>query len=133
MSWRRVTTAAAALTALAVIFFGLQFLISPGTAAASFGMDAPQGDATGYFVVKGVRDVACGTVGLILLGTGHRRALGWVLLADAIIPIGDAIAVLTHNGSPAAAYGMHLGAAAVVVVVACLLLREARRTETVRP
>ncbi len=51
---------------------------------------------------------------------------GWVLLAATIIPIGDAINVLAHQGSKAIAYSVHGVTAAVMVVVAGLLLFAAR-------
>ncbi|MGF0316748.1 DUF4267 domain-containing protein [Nocardia fluminea] len=35
----------------------------------------------------------------ILLATGHRRALGWVLLVESLAAYGDMTAVLAHSGS----------------------------------
>ncbi len=125
MSLHRITTILTALTGAAVVFIGLRFLLDPQGAASGFGIAPwPRGNAAGYFVVKGVRDGACGAIVLILLALRQRRALGWVLLTDAIIPIGDAISVLTHGGPPATAYGVHGATAALVVVLALLFLRE---------
>lgn len=41
----------------------------------------------------------------VLLMTGHRLALGWVLLMTAVAPFGDMVNVLAHHGSTAAALG----------------------------
>ncbi|MFI7544165.1 DUF4267 domain-containing protein [Actinoplanes sp. NPDC049599] len=133
----RFTTALAVLCGLAGLFFGLNFLLNPDGAAAGFGIEPwPTGDAAGYFVVKGVRDVAYGLVIFAVLATGSRRTLGWVILADLVIPLGDAAAVVTDGGTWATALMVHGGAAAVVLLTAVLLLREKRapgaRTDTVR-
>ncbi|MCI2418745.1 DUF4267 domain-containing protein [Saccharopolyspora sp. K220] len=125
MSLRRFNTGLTVLLGLFVVSFGVRFLVDPHGAAAGFGIpNWPQGDAAGYFVVKGVRDLVCAIVLFILLALRQRRALGWVMLADAIIPFGDAIAVLTHGGTMAAALGIHAATGAVVIVAAVLLLRE---------
>ncbi|MFH8368642.1 DUF4267 domain-containing protein [Streptomyces sp. NPDC018031] len=127
MSRQRITTVLAVLTGAAVMFFGLNFLLNPGGAGAGFGIDPwPRGNADGYFVVKGVRDIAVATTVFALLALGQRRALGWVILADAVIPLGDALAVVTHGGSVATALGVHVSAALVVLLTAGLLLSEGR-------
>lgn len=134
MVLRRCNTALCVLVVLAGLGFGLNFLLNGQGAAAGFGIDPwPRGDAAGYFVVKGVRDIAYGLTALVLLLLGQRRALGWVVLAHVIIPVGDCLAVLTHGGSAAQALGVHGAAAVVVTVVGLLLLREsapAPRAET---
>lgn len=125
MNRRHLTTALALLAGATVLFFGLNFLLNPQGAAAGFGVAPwPQGNADGYFVVKGVRDVAVATTVLLLLALGQRRVLGWVLLVDAVIPLGDALTVLTHGGTLTTALGIHLAAAAVVVLTAAMLLTE---------
>lgn len=134
---RRLTTTLAVLCGLAGLYFGLNFLINPHGAAAAFGVEPwPSGRAEAYFVVKGVRDIAYGLVIFAVLATGSRRALGWVILADITIPLGDATAVVTHGGTWATALFVHGSAAVLVLLTAILLLREKRapgaRTDTVR-
>ena len=134
---RRLTTALAVLCGLAGLFFGLTFLLDPHGAPAGFGIEPwPTGEAAGYFVVKGVRDLAYGLVIFAVLATGSRRTLGWVILVDVTIPLGDALAVVTHGGTWATALTVHGSAAAVVLLTAILLLREpgapSVRTDTVR-
>jgi uncharacterized protein DUF4267 len=48
--------------------------------------------------MKGTREFSMGLVIGILLLTRHRRALGWVLLMEAVAPFGDMINVLAHHG-----------------------------------
>ncbi|SER51556.1 protein of unknown function [Lentzea xinjiangensis] len=116
----RFTTVMAWLVVLAGFYFGMGYLLNGDGAAAGFGIVDPDG----YYVVKGVRDLAYALTALILLVMGHRRALGWVVLADSIIPIGDCIAVITHGGTVGYALAVHGSAAVLVLLTAALLLRE---------
>jgi hypothetical protein len=121
---RKLTTVLAVLCGLAGLGFGLNFLLNPH-AAAGFGIDPwPTGNAAGYFVVKAVRDIAYGLTAFVLLARGHRRTLGWIVLIDALIPLGDGLAVVTHGGSWATALSIHFSAATLVLITAVLLLTE---------
>jgi hypothetical protein len=84
----------------------------------------PHGEAAAFLATKVVRDITAGLIGLILLISGQRQALGLALLAAAFIPLGDAIIVISYGGSPSIAYGVHGITAVVLVVVAVLQLRE---------
>ena len=116
----RLATIMGWLVVGAGFYFGLGYLLNGDGAAAGFGIVDP----AGYYVVKGVRDIAYALTALILLLLGHRRALGWVVLADSIIPIGDCIAVMTHGGTVGYALAVHGSAAVLVLFTAWLLLRE---------
>ncbi|WP_330480683.1 DUF4267 domain-containing protein [Streptomyces sp. NBC_00724] len=125
MMKRHFTTALALITAAAALFFGLNFLLNPQGAPDGFGIEPwPQGNAAGYFTVKGVRDLAVAATVFLLLARGQRRTLGWVVLIDAILPLGDALAVLTHGGSLTTALGVHISAASVILLTAVMLLTE---------
>lgn len=65
-----------------------------------------------------------GLIVLTLLMLGQRRALGWLALIATLIPLGDAVIVLSYGGSPAAGYGVHGVTALAVAVAGILLLRE---------
>ncbi|GGO54557.1 MULTISPECIES: DUF4267 domain-containing protein [Streptomyces] len=122
---RHITTALAALSGATVLFFGLNFLLNPDGAPSGFGITPwPEGNADGYFAVKGVRDIAVAATVFLLLTIGQRRTLGWVVLIDAIIPLGDALTVLTHGGTYTTALSIHVSAAALVVLTAIMLLTE---------
>lgn len=116
----RLSTIMGWLVVVAGFYFGLSYLINGSGVAAGFGIVDPDG----YYVVKGVRDLAYALTALILLLMGQRRALGWVVLADAIIPIGDCLAVMTHGGTVGYALAVHGSAAVLVLITAGLLLRE---------
>ncbi|MBF6090163.1 DUF4267 domain-containing protein [Nocardia cyriacigeorgica] len=129
MTKYRLTTLLAVLCAVAPLYFGLNFLFAPGVAPTGFGIEPwPTGNADGYFIVKGVRDLAVAAVTFLLLGLGQRRVLGWVVLINAFIPAGDALAVVTHGGSVATALIVHISAMTVVLATAALLLTERPQT-----
>ncbi|MER8047163.1 DUF4267 domain-containing protein [Streptomyces sp. NPDC094032] len=114
--------------ALFALWFGTEFILSPEAMAPGFGLPSwPSGDGGGFLIVKGIRDVFM-ALGLgVLLVTGHRRALGWVLLVEAFVAYGDMTTVLVHQGSVATALGVHGLTATLMVVNGLLLLRETRR------
>ncbi|MER5465424.1 DUF4267 domain-containing protein [Streptomyces sp. NPDC002668] len=131
MTVKHLATGLAALGGAFIIYIGLSYLLDPQTAAAGFGLPTwPRRDGTAFLAVKGVRDIATGLVLFALLLSGHRRALGWAMLATAFVPAGDMVIVLSNNGSPGTAYGIHGLTAAAVAVTAGLLLRERRLPAT---
>ena len=94
-----LATGIAVLTGLFIIYIGLEYLLAPQAAAAGFGVPTwPQREGTAFLAVKGVRDIATGLVVGALLLSGHRRALGWAMLAFAFIPVGDMVIVLSQGG-----------------------------------
>jgi hypothetical protein len=131
MSLKKINTVLAAIVILFVFYLGLSFILIPEASAPGVGLPTwPEGDGGGFLVMKGIREFSMGLVLAILLVTGHRRALGLVLLMEAVAPFGDMINVLTHHGSVAAAFGIHGLTAAVIAVVGLLFLRETRKTDT---
>ncbi|UGT44606.1 DUF4267 domain-containing protein [Nocardia yamanashiensis] len=116
--------ALAALIALAVFVMGSSFFWAP-QGAAGFGIPgSPIQDPAfrAWLRVKGVRDMACAVGILVPLAAGATTLLGGLLLALALIPLGDAAIVLRSKGPKSAAYGVHAGSAAVMLVAAALLL-----------
>ncbi|MER5648772.1 DUF4267 domain-containing protein [Streptosporangium sp. NPDC002524] len=129
MSLKTVNTALTTAGVLFILYFGVSFVVTPETVAPGFGLpDWPSGDGGGFLILKGIRDIAGGLVLGVLLLTGHRRALGWVLLVEALIPFGDMTNVLAHDGSAAAAFGVHGLTAVLMVVTGLLTLHETRET-----
>ncbi|GAA1679374.1 hypothetical protein GCM10009830_28090 [Glycomyces endophyticus] len=121
------------LTVISVLFvfsFGLQYLLTPAAVAPSMGFAHwPTGEAAEFLSVKGARDLGSAIVLLVLLVIRERRALGWALLATALIPIGDATLILVHGGSAAMAFGVHYATAAGVIVIGLLQLAVAKRAK----
>ncbi|MFJ8825408.1 DUF4267 domain-containing protein [Streptomyces sp. NPDC102467] len=129
MSLKKVNTVLAAALILFILWFGAEFILSPETTAQGFGLRSrPSGDGGGFLIIKGIRDVVLALVLVILLVTGHRRALGWVLLVEALAAYGDMTTVLAHHGSVATALGVHCLTATLMVVNGLLILRETRET-----
>ncbi|ALO08563.1 hypothetical protein AQF52_2969 [Streptomyces venezuelae] len=129
MSLKKINTVLAATFVLFILWFGTEFILSPETTAPTFGLPSwPSGDGGGFLVVKGVRDVVMALVLGVLLVTGHRRALGWALLVEALAAYGDMANVLAHHGSVATALGVHGLTATLMVVTGLLILRETRKT-----
>ncbi|WP_406195903.1 DUF4267 domain-containing protein [Kitasatospora sp. NBC_01560] len=122
-------TVLAVLLALGIGYVGIGYLFAPGSTVSGFGLpEWPHGGAAAFFDIKGIRDLASGIAVLVLLAAGHRRALGLLLLVDALIPLDDALNVLSHHGSAAAAYGIHGATAVLVVLTGALFLTERRPT-----
>ena len=128
MSLKTVNTALTTAGVLFVLWFGVTYVVSPETIAPSFGLPSwPAGDGGGFLILKGIRDVVGGLVLGVLLVTGQRRALGWALLVESLIPFGDMTTVLAHDGSTAAAFGVHGLTAVLIVTTGLLTLRETRK------
>jgi hypothetical protein len=106
----------------------MSYLFAPAATASSFGFSVwPTGAEAEMLSVKGMRDIVSGVAPLVLLAIGQRRALGWVLLCEALIPLADGSLILIHGGSAAAAFGIHYATAAVVIAAGILQLQVARR------
>ncbi|MGW1747041.1 DUF4267 domain-containing protein [Streptomyces sp. NPDC002092] len=128
MSLKKINTVLAAAFILFILWFGGEFILSPETTAPTFGLPSwPSGDGGGFLVIKGIRDVVMALVLGILLVTGQRRALGWVLMVEALAAYGDMATVLAHHGSVATAFGVHALTATLMVVNGLLIMRETRK------
>jgi hypothetical protein len=111
------------LVGAGIIVVGARFLVVPQAAAAQYGITAEKagGPADPYFAAKGVRDIAAGVAAFALLATRKPRILAGYLVAASIIPIGDGINVLRHDGPKATAYGVHGTTAAAMLATAAIL------------
>lgn len=107
---------------LFVLFIGARFLLQPRPSAAGYGVPAdPDGDASAYLTIKGLRDGTFGLMGLALLAFVGAEAEAWFMLCVAVIPLFDTLIVLRHGGSKAVAFGIHFATAVVVLISAGLL------------
>jgi hypothetical protein len=107
---------------LFVLFIGARFLFQPRPAAVGYGVPAdPDGDASAYLTIKGLRDGAFGLLGLVLLAFAGAEAEAWFMLCVAVIPLFDTVIVLRHGGTKAVAFGIHFATAVVVLISAGLL------------
>jgi uncharacterized protein DUF4267 len=120
---QRAALGVAGVIGVGIILIGVRFLLDPAASAAAFGVPAPAADDP-FLAVKGVRDIGSGLILLTLLALRRPQVLGWVTLAAAFIPIGDALIVLTYGGPVSVAYGIH-GATAVMAIAAAAVLTSA--------
>jgi hypothetical protein len=126
MTVTHVADALSALIGAGIIFVGLRFLLVPRPAAAAYGVAVRPdvGGASAFLAVKAVRDIGSGLITFALLFGAGPAALGWFMLAAAVIPVGDMLIVLRYQGPKAVAYGIHGATAVVMVVIAGLLLSQ---------
>ncbi|WP_280462484.1 DUF4267 domain-containing protein [Nocardia carnea] len=128
---RRIVTALSLIGAAFILYIGISYLIAPEWIAPGFGLPVwPTGEAAAFSNLKGVRDTVTGIVVLVLLALGQRYALGVVLLGFALIPVGDMLTVLLHNGSAATAFGIHGLTAAFLALLGVLSIRERAGADT---
>ncbi|MGB6177570.1 MAG: DUF4267 domain-containing protein [Methylocella sp.] len=99
------------------------FFFAPYTAAAGYGVSVGH-DARwdAYLSAKAIRDIASGLFTAILILNRSVHLLGWFMLVAAIIPLTDAVIVLRHGGTQAAAFGIHGATAGVMLIISGLLL-----------
>jgi len=122
---RHLATGLTAVLSAGIGYVGVSYLTAPESTAPSFGLSSwPEGEAATFLATKGARDLASGVIPLTLLVTGHRRALGWALVAEALVPALDAALILATKGSTKAALGVHGATAAAVLGTGVLLLTE---------
>ncbi|MDG4666797.1 DUF4267 domain-containing protein [Mycobacterium sp. 236(2023)] len=124
MSATTIGTILAGLIGAAIVVVGARFLLAPRVAAAGYGVqpDLSQPSTGAYLSVKGIRDIASGLFLFILIAAGAHQLLGWLILAATIIPIADAVIVLSNGGARLIALGIHGGTAVVMLITAALLL-----------
>jgi hypothetical protein len=122
MHW--VALGMAALVALAIIAIGIGFISVPLTATRGFGLPLPETGANvpWWLRLKGVRDIGSGLTVLSMMAWGTPRVVGIILLAEAVIPVGDMLLVLASKGSSKLAFGMHGVTAVVMVLTAAALI-----------
>src|SRR5437764_13943430 len=108
---------------LGIIIIGARFFVAPHAAAAAFGVPvSPDARWDAYLSVKAIRDIVSGLFIAILMIDGSLHLLGWFMLAATIIPLTDAMIVLSHGGTKASAFGIHGATAGVMLIVSAFLL-----------
>jgi hypothetical protein len=121
---KAVLLSLAALLAVAIIFIGCFYIISPERMTGSFGLKPPSSDADtrAWLRLKGIRDVVSGLLVVTLMLTTDLRTVGIALVVEALVPMGDMSNVLGSGGSKSAALSIHGVTCAVMLVVGILLI-----------
>jgi hypothetical protein len=109
------------IVALGIVAIGFAYTARSERNAAGFGLPRLlERDARGWWQVKGVRDIVSGVLVMVAIIAGTPE-LWWMVLVLSLIPLGDAIVVLTNGGRKSAAFGIH-GATAAGMILAAVLL-----------
>ena len=121
MQW--FATGIAMLLALAIIAIGAWYVTSPRTATHGFGLPMPEVgmNIVWWLRLKGVRDIVSGLAVLAFMAWGGTRAVGIILLVEALTPVGDMLLVLAAKGAAKSAFGIH-GITAVLMIMAAIPL-----------
>ena len=109
--------------AIGIIAIGIAYVAKSEKNAAAFGLPRfPERDARGWWQVKGVRDIVSGVLVIVAIFTAGAD-LWWLVLVLSLIPLGDAVVILTNRGRKSAAFGIHGATAAAMIIAALLLVR----------
>ncbi|MZQ86467.1 DUF4267 domain-containing protein [Paenibacillus sp. 5J-6] len=114
---------------LLMLFLGVKGFIVPEAAIRDFGI--PLHDVSDKYLVhiKADRDLFIGIFLLALMVLRMRKATLVVMLTSIIMPIIDALLVITHAVDKTPSW-IHIGTAVYGLVVGWMLYREERRTQT---
>lgn len=115
---------AAALVGLGFLAIGVHAIALPHQASAGYGVAVDAGDrvARAFAAAAGWRDVAAGTAVLAVLAAADPAALGLVLAAMTLIPLGDVVVLARHGVRRPLPYLPHVGGFAAVAAVAVTVL-----------
>ena len=109
------------LVAVMIVIVGFLYLLKNQSNAEGFGLPIlPNQAARSWWQLKGVRDIAAGVAPILIMFV-QPDALPWLIIVEALIPIGDMSVVLGNHGSRARAFGVH-GLTSAVMIVAAILL-----------
>ncbi|HEY9293240.1 MAG TPA: DUF4267 domain-containing protein [Microlunatus sp.] len=104
-----------------IIFVGVMYLLKNESNAAGFGLPTlPDKAARSWWQLKGVRDIVTGVAPIVITFT-QPAALPWLILIEAMIPIGDMLIIVGNRGSRGRAFGVH-GLTALIMIIASALL-----------
>jgi len=107
------------LLAVAIIFLGTQYVVTPWATTSSFGLPRPADDAVtaSWLRLKGVRDIVAGLTVFAFMVWGGPKMVGIIFIVEAIIPLGDMSVILAANGPTKSAFGIH-GFTALLMLLA---------------
>src|SRR5690625_4172906 len=109
--------------AIALIALGTNGLIQPEAASQAFGLGITESAASGFVMVKAVRDLVLGLTISLFAFAKMKKALMMLAFVSSLIPFTDGILVITQHGKTVYSW-QHFITAIAVFVTACLLWRE---------
>jgi hypothetical protein len=108
---------------LFLLAIGIGFIFFPVLLTQNFGIPLTDAASDPYLSIAGIRDLFAGSLILVFALLRDRRALGFIILGGAIVPVGDGLVVLLHSPRPLEFLPLHWGPAAALFVLAFFLLR----------
>jgi len=109
---------------VAIIGFGINFLLNPEGASAGFGIPIHDPAAFPFMWIKGIRDIFAGLAVSTLILRGNRRTVATIYRIAVFIAVGDGLVILAHVGF-ALPLLMHWGTATYMAIVSVFLKRAA--------
>jgi hypothetical protein len=111
---------------LLFVLIGIFFFLNHNDAAAAYGVSLSGGADNSWISSAALRDLVYGCLTMTFALLRDRRAVGLCLLVGALIPVGDAIVVLSNSPDPLKYLPLHLGGAIGCLVLAGILFRSGR-------
>jgi len=111
---------------VAIIGFGINFLVNPEGASAGFGIPIHDPAAFPYMWIKGIRDIFAGLSVTTLILRGNRRIVAAIYSIAVFIAVGDGFVILGHMGFAPPIF-MHWGTATYMAIVALFLHKNGAR------
>lgn len=119
------------LVAAAIIFIGIRFILFPQTGGIGFGIPLMQD--LWYGRIKGIRDIVSGLLVVGMLWYLNPISTALVIGIETLIPLGDLMLILTHNGSADVEHILVHGVTAVYMIgVTVMLFRYGRRVNNAK-
>ena len=111
----------AALT-LGILLAGVIAVFDPFVASVLFGRPVKTADDYTWVRLAGMRDIAIGMIFAAMLVIKEQRTAGVLVLLTIVVPVGDAVTVLSARGVSYQVF-IHGGAAIFMAVLGMLLLK----------
>ena len=136
-TWKLTSPSAVFVAVLAafMLFLGVNGHLNPIPAAIGFGLPdtATSTAIVPWMHVKAGRDIGIGLMIVALLAARERRALGWLITVSMVMPITDALTILSNGASVAYALAVHGSAVLYGLLLGPWLLHTSRREELSPP
>jgi len=88
----------ATLASMAILALGLRAFLDPVSASAAFGLPMHTEAETTFVRIYGARNAFLGAVALSFIGLGMRRALALLFTLATVLPLLDAVVIVSRIG-----------------------------------
>jgi len=120
--WRSIGPWMVLVICLYILFLVFRAVTAPSDFASYFGTPLIDPKDVAFVFVYAIRSFFLGVYGLALLATRQYRALMWYAFVGSLMPLGDALLVLSAGG-PTATIARHIGIIVFLLVTAFFMRR----------